>query len=113
MQSITKRVINLVLGCSIALAFGGFMVKAGGQGPKETPAAVPAEQVIASIRTAIAAQPGDVRAVEIENERGKSLCEIEILAPNGKTYEVEVDVATNTVIEVEAEDDDDDDGDKN
>ncbi len=109
MRSKAKRTTGLILGCSVALAFGGFGIKAGGQGTKATKVAIPAEQVIASIKTAIAAKPGGVRAVEIENEGGKSICEVEILASDGKTYEVEVDVATNTVVEVETDDDEDDD----
>ncbi|MDQ3753901.1 MAG: hypothetical protein M3371_04125 [Acidobacteriota bacterium] len=70
--------------------------------------------MIASIRTAVAAKPGNVREVEIENEGDKTLCEVEILAQDGKTYEVEIDVATNTVVEVETDDDaDEDEDDKN
>ena len=102
-----KRVIGLTLGCLLvlALAAGGFGPKATGQSTKQTKAAVPAEQVIASIRTAVAAKPGDVHGVEIENEAGKTICEVEILAQDGKTYEVEVDVATNTVGEIEVDND--------
>jgi len=108
MQSRTKRIIGSILGCLIVLAlaaglFGLFGMKAEGQGAKQTEAGIPAEQVIASIRTAVAAKPGDVRAVEAENEAGKVICEVEILAQDGKTYEVKVDVATNTVIEIEIE----------
>ncbi|MDQ3650844.1 MAG: peptidase [Acidobacteriota bacterium] len=111
MQSRTKRTIGLALGCSIALAFGGFGINVGVKATKDSKVAIPAEQVIASIKTAIAAKPGDVRAVEIENEGGKSICEVEILASDGKTYEVEVDVATSTVVEVEMDDDTDEDED--
>ncbi len=112
-QSRTKRTTGLVLGCSVALvlAAGGFGIKAGGQSTKQTKASVSAEQMIESIRTAVAAKPGTVRAVEAEDEGGKTLCEVEIVAEDGKTYEVEVDVATNAVVEVEADDDDDNDDD--
>ncbi len=116
LQSRTKRIVGSILGSSVALvlAVGGFGIKAGGQNTKQGKAAVPADQVIASVRTAVAAKAGDVRGVEIENEGGKTLCEVEILAQDGKTYEVEVDVATNAVIEVEADDDtDEDEDDKN
>jgi len=113
MQSRTNRIVGLTLGCLVALAIvvSGFGIKVEGQGAKDTKAAVSAEQVIASVRTAVAAKPGNVRAVEMENEGGKTICEVEILAQDGKAYEVEVDVATNKVIEVEAEDDDDEDDD--
>ncbi len=110
-RSRTTRTTVLVLGCSFALAFAGFGINVGVQATKDSKVALPAEQVIASIKTAIAAKPGDVRAVEIENEGGKSICEVEILASDGKTYEVEVDVATNTVVEVEMDDDADKDND--
>ncbi len=98
------------------LAVGLLGVKAGGaqqqqqqqqraEDDKDSKAALPVEQVIASIRTAVAAKPGDVLAVEAEVENGKTLCEVEILAPDRKTYEVEVDVATNTVVELEEDND--------
>ncbi len=113
MQSGTKRVVGLTLCCLVALALagGGFWMKAEGQGAKQGKVAIPADQAIRFIRTAVAAKPGDVRAVEVENEGGKTICEVEILAQDGKTYEVEVDAATNTVIEVELDDDNDEDED--
>ncbi|MEJ7618133.1 MAG: hypothetical protein WKF30_14485 [Pyrinomonadaceae bacterium] len=97
----------------MALAGAEFGVKAEARGSQQTKAALPAEQLIACIKTAIAAKAGEVRTVEAENEGGKPICEVEILAEDGKTYEVEVDVATNTVIEVEVDDDDGEDEDKN
>jgi uncharacterized membrane protein YkoI len=102
MRSRTKRVAGFALACLVVPAGGGFVFKAKGDDDK---AAVPAEQVIASIRTAVAAKPGNVRAVETETEGGKTVCEVEILAEDGKTYEVEVDVATNAVVEVEEDND--------
>ena len=106
MQSRPKRVAGLISGCVVALALaaGGFGMKADGQNSKEPKAALPAEQVIESIRTAAAAKPGNVRAVEVEKDGGKTLCEVEILAEDGKTYEVEVEVATNTVVKIEEDD---------
>jgi hypothetical protein len=113
MNTRTNRIIGLIIGCLIilALSVGGFRITAEGQGDKENKVAISAEQMIASIRTAIAAKPGEVQAVEVEKENGKTLCEVEILAQDGKTYEVTVDVATNTVIEVEEDDDEKEDGD--
>lgn len=90
------------------MAVVGYGMKARGKA-KETKVAIPAEQVITSIRTAIAAKPGNVIEVEAEKEAGKTICEVEILAQDGKTYEVAVDVSTNTVVEVEADDDRDED----
>lgn len=97
------RVMLSALGGAVLLAVGLLGVKAGGD--KDSKAALPVEQVIASIRTAVAAKPGDVLAVEAEVEDGKTLCEVEILAQDRKTYEVEVDVATNTVVEIEEDND--------
>ena len=120
-QSRKYRLLGLALGTLITMALvaGGFGTQVEGQDNKEsedTKASIPAEQMIASISTAVAAKPGNVRAVETETEVGKTLCEVEILALDGKTYEVEIDVATNKVVEVEEDDytdeDDDDDGDK-
>ncbi len=107
-QSKIRRVMLSVLGCAVLLAVGLLGAKAGGQGAeddKDSKAALPVEQVIASIHTAVAAKPGDVLAVEAEVEDGKTLCEVEILAQDRKTYEVEVDVATNTVVEIEEDND--------
>lgn len=107
MRSRTKRIVVSLSGCSaaLALAVGSSGMRAAGKIAVEDKAAVPAEQVIASVRTAVAAKPGDVRAVEVETEGGKTLCEVEIRAQDGKTYEVEVDVATNTVVEIEEDND--------
>lgn len=84
-QSRTKRMIGWMLSCLLVLAVGGFLVKAEEEGSKQGKAAVPAEQVIACIRTAVAAKRGDVLAVESENEGGKTICKVEILAQDGKT----------------------------
>jgi uncharacterized membrane protein YkoI len=103
MQSRPKRVAGLISGGVVVLALAtvGFGMKADGQNSKEPKAALPAEHVIASIRTAVAAKPGNVRAVEVEKNGERAICEVEVLAHDGKTYEVEVDVVTNTIIEVE------------
>ncbi len=129
-QSRIRRVMLSLLGCAVVMmlaAVGLLGVEAGGQKKqqqqqqqraeadkdsddkdsedKDSKAALPVEQVIACIRTAVAAKPGDVLAVEAEVEDGKTLCEVEILAQDRKTYEVEVDVATNTVVEIEEDND--------
>src|SRR5688500_3924396 len=99
-----KRPGALVLGGSLlalVLAAGGLGMRAEGRGARESKASISADQLIACVRTAVAAKPGNVRAVEAESEGDKLLCEVEILAQDGKTYEVEVDVASNTVVEVE------------
>ena len=103
----TKRLGWLMLGCLLAfvLAAGGLGMRAEGRGARDAKAAISADQLIACVRTAVASKPGNVRAVEAESEGDKLLCEVEILAQDGKTYEVEVDVATNAVVEVEEDND--------
>ena len=105
----TKRFGGLTLGCLIALmlAAGGLGMRAEGQGAKESKASLSADQAVACVRTAAASKPGNVRAMEAEVEGGKVVCEVEILAPDGKTYEVVVDVTSNAVVEVEEDDDND------
>jgi hypothetical protein len=112
----TRRTRGWLIFCSLALAAGLFVMRAAGQhqqGAKQGPAGLTAEQVIASVKTAAAAKPGSVLELEAERERGKLVCEVEILAEDGKKYEVVVDVANNSVAEIEEEDDDDDDDDDN
>ena len=96
---------------AVVLAVVGYAIKPEGRSDKKAKAAITADQMFASIRTAVAAKPGNLLGVEVENEGGKTLCEVEILTPDGKIYEVEVDVATNSVLEVELEGDDDEDED--
>jgi hypothetical protein len=95
---------------ALALTVSVIAVKAKRIDDKQAKASIQAEQAIESIRTAIAARPGSVRGVEVENEDGKVICEVKILATDGKIYEVEVDVATNVVEEVEEDDDNEDNG---
>jgi len=113
MQS-KQRVVAVVAGGLAALMLAGGGLKAWadqdeGNEAVEVKVALPADQMIASIRTAVAAKPGNVLGVEAETENGKTHCDVEVLAADGKTYEVEVDVASNKVVGVELEDDKDDD----
>ena len=111
-RSVTRRTGGWLIVCSLALAAGLFAAKvAGQQGAKQPPVGLTAEQVIASVKTAAAAKPGNVLELEAEKEGGKLVCEVEILAQDGKTYEVVVDVANNSVVEIEEDDDDHDDND--
>ena len=115
MRIMTKRVRVLLFGCLVAatLTAGLFGMKARGQNNRNGKVSLTAVQVISSVTTAVTAKPGNVLELEAESEKGKLLCEVEILAQDGKTYEVVVDVNSNTVVEVEEEDDDDDDDDDN
>ena len=102
-----KRV--MVAGVLFALLAGGTGLKVWAEEKEDDDVqiALPAEQVIASIRTAVAAKPGNVLEIEAESEAGKSICGVVIQATDGKTYEVEVDVVANKVLEIELEDGED------
>ncbi|CAN5775842.1 hypothetical protein BH18ACI4_BH18ACI4_16310 [soil metagenome] len=109
MKTITGSISICVI--ALALAVFGYVTGVEGRSAKNAKPAITADQVIASIRTAIAAKPGNLLGMEVEKEGEKTLCEVEILTADGKTYEVEVDVASNEIVEVELEDDNDEDED--
>jgi uncharacterized membrane protein YkoI len=67
---------------------------------KTTPA-LAADHVIACIRSAVAAQAGLVKEVEVEYKRGQWLCEVDIVDDTGHKYELSVDVTTNQVVKTE------------
>ena len=60
--------------------------------------ALAADHVIACIRTAVSVQPGLVKEVEAEYERGQWLCEVKLVDDAGKRHKLHVDVATNQVV---------------
>lgn len=60
---------------------------------------LPAEQVIAAIQAAVAAQPGMVAEVDVKIRRNQaSLVEVEIVAADGRKHKVRVDAATRQVV---------------
>lgn len=65
-----------------------------------------------AIEIALLEVPGDVTEVELENEDGTMIYEIEIMKADGQEFEVEIAADTGAVIEVEAEDEDDRDDDE-
>jgi uncharacterized membrane protein YkoI len=81
--------------CALLLLTAGGMVVA--HADKNTQA-LAADHVIACIRTAVAAQPGLVKEVEAEYERGQWLCEVKLVDDDGKRHKLHVDVATNQVV---------------
>jgi uncharacterized membrane protein YkoI len=109
MKTRTNGIRSLMFACLIAigLSTGGVLITAEGQGAQDTKMAISSDQMIASIKTAIAAKPGKVREVEVDKEGDKTICEVEILDQDGKAYDVRVDVATNTVIKIEEDKDND------
>lgn len=105
-----KRLVTVVAcGLGIVALMGGSLKawaeKNEAGETEERKVALPAEQVIASIRTAVAAKPGRVLEVDAESENGKTVCDVKILAADGKTYEVGVDVASNKAGTVELDND--------
>ena len=67
----------------------------------KTPPALAADHVVACIRTAVAAQAGLVKEVEVKYKRGQWLCEVEIVDDTGREHELRVDVSTNSVVKAE------------
>ena len=59
----------------------------------------------AAIKIALEQIPGTVEEVELEDENGTIVYEIEIRAEDGTEQEVEIDATTGEVVKVEAEDD--------
>jgi uncharacterized membrane protein YkoI len=78
----------------LLLTAGGMMVAHADKNAQ----ALAADQVITCIRTAVAAQPGLVKEVEAEYERGQWLCEVKLVDDAGKRHKLHIDVATNQVV---------------
>jgi hypothetical protein len=91
-----KHRLTALLGVLLFTA-GGLVLTA--HADRTTPG-LTADHVIACIRTAVAAQAGLVREVEVEYERGLWLCEVKLVDDVGKRHELYVDVASNRVVKV-------------
>ena len=65
-----------------------------------------------AINAALEKVPGTVNKVELEDENGTIVYEIEVLSTDGTEQEVKVDAQTSDVIKVEANDEGNDDGDE-
>jgi hypothetical protein len=85
----TRLVITLLLLGSSA---------AGAAPPGPPPKALTAEEAIACIRTAVAAQAGWVKDVEGEEERRLRVCEVKIVDETGKRHTLHIDVETQQVL---------------
>lgn len=59
---------------------------------------LPADQVIAAIQAAVAAQPGQVKEVDVDEKRNGVTVKVEIVATDGKEHEVRIDPATRQVV---------------
>jgi uncharacterized membrane protein YkoI len=71
---------------------------------RDAKSALTADQAMTCITTAVAAKPGMVKKVEVDDEDGKQLCEVEIVAEDGQEYELHVDLDTKTVVKAKKED---------
>ena len=65
---------------------------------RSTTEAVTAAQAIACINTAMQARAGQIKKREIELEKDQLVCEVEILAADGKKYDMYVEVAGGKII---------------
>jgi hypothetical protein len=88
---------DLLAGLVMTLLFtgGGLAVAAP---PGQPPEALTAEEAIACIQTAVAAQAGWVKEVEGDEDGGKRLCEVKIVDATGKRHTLHIDVQTNKVV---------------
>lgn len=64
-----------------------------------------------AIEIALLEVAGEVQEVELDDEDGMMVYEVEILGADGSEYEVEIAADTGEVLETEAEDEDDQDDD--
>lgn len=59
---------------------------------------LPADRVIAAIQTAVAANPGLIHEVEVEQKLGKLIIEVKVIDAKGQKIKVKVDPEKNEVI---------------
>jgi uncharacterized membrane protein YkoI len=62
---------------------------------------VSAEQAMSCIKQAVAAKAGQIKELEVKVESNRTVCEVEIIAADGKKHEVYIDVAANKVLRIE------------
>ena len=93
--------------CSALAIVAVSAVLAGADDQTETQLALPAPTIVGAINAAVAAKPGNVAGVEIEFEDGVARVEVEVVATDGKKYEVAVNSQSGEVVSVEADDETD------
>lgn len=104
MQKLTRKSALLSAGAAFAV-LGSITGLALAQGQNETETedaavGVPAATMVSAINAAAEAKKGDISKVEVEVEAGKTLVDVEVLAKDGKTYEVDVDATSGKVVSV-------------
>jgi hypothetical protein len=82
--------------CATLLLTIGGMVGAA-HAARSTPA-LTADQATACIQTAVTAQPGTVKNLDVKDTGGTRLCRVTIMADDGKKHNLQVDVTTNRVV---------------
>ncbi|MEJ7929901.1 PepSY domain-containing protein [Ramlibacter sp. AN1015] len=82
---------KLLAGCVMAAAMAAAPALADDR-------SLPPAQVIDAINVAVAAYPGRVKEVEVTQENGRLLVEVEIVAEGGRERELTVDPATREVV---------------
>jgi uncharacterized membrane protein YkoI len=59
------------------------------------------DQAVTCMKHALGAKAGNIRELEAKVDNNRTLCEVEIVDANGRTFEVYVDVAAGKVLRVE------------
>ena len=59
---------------------------------------LPSDQVISAIQAAVAANPGNIHEVEVEQKQGKLIVEVKIIDAQGQKTKVKIDPEKNEVI---------------
>jgi hypothetical protein len=93
-----QRATDLLVGLVVILLLTGGYALAASSGKQIS--ALTADEAIACIRTAVAAQTGLVKGVDGDDKKGKHLCEVKIVDETGKRHTLQVDVETNQVVKV-------------
>ena len=118
----------LIPALAVAILAGGGFTIANAAAPQDKPTTKVAEENDTQIQAELAKQatvteeaaikialeqvPGTVEEVELEDENGTIIYEIEIKAEDGTEQEVDIDATTGDVVKVEAEDDEEDEDDE-
>lgn len=94
---------HTILWGALALSAGLTGVALAGANGGEKEAALPAAAIVKALNAATSAKAGAVSGVEVEAENGAVMVDVEIVAADGKSYEVGVDSKTGKVVSVEAD----------
>ena len=87
--------LRAALVLTLVLTGGAFGSATAQDQPK---AALTADEAIACIQTAVAAQAGYIKEVEGDEDGGKRLCEVKLVDQTGKRHTLHIDVQTKQVV---------------